>query len=228
MKNKFKINGPIFIGRSHAEYMKMFNLKKKDLDKKILLDCAAGASSFTAHMNREGYKVTAVDILYDQEANILQKKCQKHMKILVDALSDVDNHFIWDFFRDLKDLQDQRMTACREFSKDYKINRKNYVKADLTHLPFNDNSFNLALCSHLLFIYDHRLNYDFHLKSIEEMLRVSSEVRIYPLVKHKNEKSSFVSQIMADLKETADVEIVKVDYEFREGGNEMIRLFHKK
>ena len=33
---------------------------------------------------------------------------------------------------------------------------------------------------------------------------------------------------MADLKETADVEIVKVDYEFREGGNEMMRIFHKK
>ncbi len=48
------------------------------------------------------------------------------------------------------------------------------------------------------------------------MLRVSCEVRIYPLVKHKNEKSSFVSRIMEDLKKTADVKIVKVNYEFRE------------
>ncbi len=118
MKSKFKIDGLIFIGRNHTEYMNMFNLKKKDLYGKILLDCAAGASSFTAHMNNNGHDITAVDILYNQESDILQKKCQKHLKILVEALSNVDNHFVRDFFRDLKDLRDQHMTACREFSKD--------------------------------------------------------------------------------------------------------------
>jgi len=226
MKSKFKIKGPIFIGRSWAEYMKMFDLDEEYLKDKPTLDCAAGASSFTAHMSRRGFDATAVDILYDRSFKFLQERCKKHLYILVDALSEMKNHFVWSFFTDLDDLRMHRMAACREFIEDYKKYKgKKYIKADLTQLPFSDNSFHLILCSHLLFIYDHRLSYRFHIDSIKEMLRVSSkEVRIYPLIKHNLKKSLFVDGIMEELKGKANVEIVKVDYEFRKGGYEMMKI----
>jgi len=50
----------------------------------------------------------------------------------------------------------------------------------------------------------------------------SKELRIYPLVRNRGEKSPFVNRIIKDLKE--DIEILKVDYEFRQGGNEMIKI----
>ena len=54
------------------------------------------------------------------------------------------------------------------------------------------------------------------------MLRVASEeVRIYPLVKNRGLKSDFVKCIINDLQDV-NIQIVKVDYEFRKGGNEMI------
>jgi hypothetical protein len=218
-----KIKGPIFIGRSWAEYMKMFNLKVEELTIGSVLDCAAGASSFTAHMRNKGCDVTAVDILYNEDADILCNKCREHLEALVEGLKSFD-HFVWSYFQDLEDLQEERSRACNEFIEDYKYQKgERYIAADLTNLPFEDGKFSMVLCSHLLFIYDHRLDYEFHLKAIKEMLRVSSkELRIYTLVRNRGEKSPFVNRIIKDLKE--DIEILKVDYEFRQGGNEMIKI----
>jgi ubiquinone/menaquinone biosynthesis C-methylase UbiE len=118
------------------------------------------------------------------------------------------------------------MQSCQDFNRDYELNReKKYIKADLTQLPFEDNSFDMVLCAHLLFIYDHRLDWNFHLSSAEEMIRVSSnEVRIYPLVKNKGKKSIFVDKLIKNLPEELETEIVEVDYQFRRGGNEMLRI----
>jgi SAM-dependent methyltransferase len=216
-----KIKGPIFIGRSWSEYLKMFSLDDYDLVSGRILDCAAGASSFTAHMSGMGCDVVAVDIMYDELPDDLAVKCREHMDVLVQGLASVDS-FVWSFFKDIDELKDERDGACDEFIRDYRDHGERYVAADLTRLPFVDGSFNLVLCSHLLFIYDHRLDYEFHLNSIKEMLRVSSdELRIYPLVKNKGIKSVFVDRIVSDLVDV-EVDILKVDYEFRRGGNEMM------
>ena len=175
MDNKFKIQGPIFIGRSCAEYLKMFNLNLKDLKDENILDCAAGASSFTAKMTDNGYNVKAVDVLYDKDPSFLQKRCKNHLSALIEVLSELEGQFVWDFFKNLDELKKRRMEACHQFFENYKDNMgTKYIKGDLLNLPFKDNSFSIVLCSHLLFIYDHRLSYDFHINSVNEMLRVSS------------------------------------------------------
>jgi ubiquinone/menaquinone biosynthesis C-methylase UbiE len=224
MVNKFQIEGPIFIGRSCTEYLKMFNLDLQDLKDKKILDCAAGASSFTAKMTGRGYDVKAVDILYGKDPSFLQKRCKDHLIALVSALSKLEGHFVWNFFENLDELKKTRLEACRQFFEDYKNNREKYIKADLLNLPFKDNAFNVVLCSHLLFIYDHRLSYEFHINAVKEMLRVTSEdVLIHPLVRHKAIKSRYVKKVAEDLPDV-DVMIERVDYEFRNGGNEMIRI----
>jgi hypothetical protein len=228
MGNNSKIKGPLFIGRSWQEYMKMFNLTTSILKKGKILDCASGASSFAAKMNQQGYYVTAMDVLYGKKPDYLEDKCINHLNILVEALNDMEDHFLWGYFKDLDDLKRQRTLVCHEFAEDYKQNqKKSYIKGDLTNMPFKDDFFYLILCSHLLFIYDHRLSYEFHKKSILEMLRVAREIRIYPFVKGASMKSEYVSRIMDELGDTADFELVNVDYEFRKGGNEMMKLIKK-
>jgi hypothetical protein len=49
--------------RSFAEYERMFDLVKSDLQKGSILDIASGASSFTAMARRHGYEAFAVDPL---------------------------------------------------------------------------------------------------------------------------------------------------------------------
>lgn len=226
MKFQTKIEGPIFIGRSWAEYLKMFDLDLEKLKGKKILDCAAGASSFTSFMSKKGYDITAVDLLYDKDSKFLKNRCEEHLKALIVALEKIEGEFVWSFFKSLDELKNHRMESCKDFNNDYKTNKgKRYLKADLTQLPFPDNSFHTVLCAHLLFIYDHRLDWNFHQKTVEEMVRVSSnEVRIYPLVKNKGKKSIYVDKLIQNLPEALETQIVKVDYQFRRGGNEMLRI----
>ena len=127
-------------------------------------------------------------------------------------------------FQHRRSLEKKEMKPAENLLQTTENRKTHYIKADLNNLPFQDNTFSMVLCSHLLFVYDHRLDYKFHLNTIKEMIRVSSnEVRIYPLVKNRKLKSDFVECIIKDLPDM-DIQIVKVDYEFRKGGNEMMRI----
>ena len=48
-----------FLGRSYLEYLKMFDLKEEYLKNLKILDCAAGASSFTPTLIKNGFEVKA-------------------------------------------------------------------------------------------------------------------------------------------------------------------------
>ena len=65
------VEGPIFIGRTCTEYIKMFNLDLEDIAGEKILDCAAGASSFTAMMSKKGFDIKAVDIIYNETPDAL-------------------------------------------------------------------------------------------------------------------------------------------------------------
>ena len=52
----------------------------------------------------------------------------------------------------------------------------------LPHLRIADGAFDLALCSHLLFLHSDALSLVFHLAAVEEMSRVAGEVRVFPLL----------------------------------------------
>src|SRR5512145_984917 len=101
MKFQAKIEGPIFIGRSWAEYIKMFDLDLEKLKGKKILDCAAGASSFTSFMSKNGYDATAVDLLYDKDSKFLKNRCENHLQALVNALEKIEGEFVWSFFKNL-------------------------------------------------------------------------------------------------------------------------------
>ena len=87
--------------------LKCSNLKEKDLINGKILDCAAGSSSFTAEMSKKGYKVMALDILYDMDPDILCDKYREHMEVLIEGLASVDG-FVWNFFSDIDDLKEKR------------------------------------------------------------------------------------------------------------------------
>jgi ubiquinone/menaquinone biosynthesis C-methylase UbiE len=71
-----------------------------------------------------------------------------------------------------------------DFLDDYPAGRAHgrYIDAELPDLPFSDLSFDIALCSHFLFLYTTQLGDSFHRRAIREMCRVAREVRIFPLL----------------------------------------------
>jgi hypothetical protein len=92
-------------------------------------------------------------------------------------------------------------------------------------LPFADGSFDLALCSHLLFLYSRQLDQTFHVSAATELCRVASEVRIFPLLALGGEPSPHVEGVASALRARGfEVSLDKVPYEFQKGGDHMMRV----
>ena len=86
-------------------------------------------------------------------------------------------------------------------------------------------SLDLALCSHVLFLYSDHFSLKFHVDSIRELCRVSSETRIFPPLDLSSEQSVHLEETMLQLRaEGFDVSIDTVPYEFQKGGNQMLRV----
>jgi ubiquinone/menaquinone biosynthesis C-methylase UbiE len=74
-----------------------------------------------------------------------------------------------------------------------------YVDAELPTLPFDDGAFDLALCSHFLFLYSEQLSEDFHVAAIREMSRVARQIRIFPLLALGGARSPHVEPLIRRL-----------------------------
>jgi hypothetical protein len=119
------------------------------------------------------------------------------------------------------------MHAMRTFLDDFDAGRAagRYVDAELPSLPFPDLSFDLALCSHFLFLYTSQLGEAFHHAAIGEMCRVAGEVRVFPLLALGAQPSQLADRCAAALGDLGfEVSRQRVPYEFQRGGNEMMRV----
>jgi hypothetical protein len=94
-----------------------------------------------------------------------------------------------------------RMAAMSEFLSDYDAGRRDgrYLPYSLPQLDLPDSSFDLAICSHFLFLYSDEFPLAFHLDSILEMLRVAGEARIFPLLDMHGNRSCHVAPVMSAL-----------------------------
>jgi hypothetical protein len=214
-------------GRSFEEYVKMFSLTEKDLNGTIL-GCADGPASFNTEMNRRGGRIVSCDPIYRftrQQLSIrIEQACEE---IIEQTKRNIDN-FVWSSIRSIAELREMRMSAMRQFLEDYDDGKMQgrYIDAELPILPFDDDAFDIALCSHFLFLYSNRLSLDFHRQSILQLCRVAREVRIFPLIDLDLRPSPHVRPIVRCLEEEGfSVSIERVAYEFQRGGNEMLRIF---
>jgi len=144
---------------------------------------------------------------------------------IINQVRATPNDWVWDYHHSPDDLRKNRVEAIHTFIADYDRGKAagRYVTAELPRLNIPNQQFDLVLCSHLLFLYSAQLPYSFHLESIQAMLKVSREVRIFPLLTLMLERSPHLAPIMQTLQEQGySPKIVKVPYEFQKGGNEML------
>jgi hypothetical protein len=214
-------------GRSFDEYLCMFRLTEEDLERTIV-GCGDGPASFNAEATRGGRRVISCDPLYRfEKAGIEQRIAETFDQILEQTRLNA-HEFVWeDDIRTVDDLGQVRMTAMQVFLSDYEAGKAagRYVDAELPTLPFADRAFDIALCSHLLFLYSVQLGERFHRAAVLELCRVATEVRIFPLLALGGLPSLFVPACMQELRAAGhDVSIEKVPYEFQRGANEMMRI----
>ena len=213
-------------GRSFDEYRRMFALSDADLQRRIV-DCGAGPASFTVQATRRGAHALACDPLYQCDVEEIRQRIAETYDTVLAEMRRNQGEFVWGEIASVEELGAIRMAAMDEFLADYSMGRMagRYVDAALPELPFLDASFDIALCSHLLFLYTDHLDDTFHFLAVREMCRIAADVRIFPLLSLDGVRSRFVDSIAQVFTHLGfKVAIEKVAYEFRRGGNEMMRI----
>jgi hypothetical protein len=214
-------------GRSFKEYELMFGLTESDLRSKIL-GCGDGPASFNAEMTRRGFSVVSSDPIYALPSTQILEQFQTSIAPVMAQVRAQPDNYVWSYHRSPEELLRCREGVIREFLADLPAGTAEgrYVVGELPGLPFAAGAFDLALCSHLLFLYSNVLSLDFHLQSILELCRVAREARIFPLTGLDCEPSPYLEPLQQDLSRSGlRTEIVKVNYQLQRNGNRMIRIF---
>lgn len=207
----------------------MFALTRADLEGRVL-GGAAGPASFNAEATRQGHRVVSCDPVHHFDAAQLARRIEETSTEVLSQTRRNAHEFVWTDIPSVEALGEIRARAMRVFLDDFTAGKAEgrYVEAGLPTLPFGDQSFDLALCSHFLFLYTLQFDLACHRAAVRELCRVASDVRIFPLLALGGELSPYVAAIAADFSAHGHaVSIERVPYEFQRGGNQMLRIARK-
>lgn len=219
-----KLESVIPWGRSLHEYRSMFSLTDSDLNKKIL-GCGDGPASFNAEVAATGGSVVSVDPIYQFTTSQIRSRIDNAYNQIMSQIEQNSDKYIWNSISSIEVLGKVRMSAMELFLSDYDqgSNEGRYISASLPDLPFKDNEFELALCSHFLFLYSEQISLDLHIRGMQELCRVAKEVRVYPLLALDGKISPHILSVIGALTEIGvHGSTIPVEYQFQKGAVEML------
>jgi hypothetical protein len=218
---RFKLEDAVPWGKNLNEYKRMFNLSESDLKKRII-SFADGTSSFNSEMSKNKHEVISLDPIYQYEYMELSLWIntvieQMHKRPDSDELKNT---------KEFEDIKKIRLQSIKDFIDDFYIGKiqNRYLYYEFPNKTgYNDLSFDIGLCANFLILYS-QFGLDFHIKSIEEMLRLCREIRIYPILDLTARRSYLLDKIISYFSPEYLTEIVKVDYGFQDKGYEMLSI----
>lgn len=223
MKNTLELAEVTPWGRSMAEYLEIFSLTEKDLSKRIL-SVGDGTSSFNSEMFDAGRKVVSADPIYKFNKLELNSRIDQ---VMAQASSRYGHYSTQ--HPELKDYELKRFKAMKLFIKDYDNGKKqkrylNYALPD--GLKFKPLEFELGLSAHFLLLYD-QLGLEFHITSITALLSVCKEVRIFPTLNLRGQRSTVLNPILEHFNIGYSAQLTKVAYGFEQMGFDMLTIKRK-
>ena len=222
----FSLENIVPWGRSFDEYLSMFALSEVDLGLRIL-GCGDGPAAFNAELTRRGGNIVSVDPIYCFDAEHIRKRISETFDSVMHQMLANQSDYVWGAIPSVEQLGTLRISAMETFLADFDagVREGRYIPGELPLLPFESGRFDIALSSHLLFLYSAHLSAEFHLMAVLEMLRVAREVRLFPLLALDGAPSPHLHFLMEQLAQHGFVaEVRRVPYEFQRGGNEMLLI----
>jgi hypothetical protein len=211
-------------GRSLAEYQQMFSLSAADLSQRTL-GVGDGPASFNAEATAQGIQVTSIDPIYAFDGAEIQQRFDAVVDDIIAQVKTSPEDWVWSYHHSPEDLRQNREQALQKFLQDYDQGKQagRYLVGELPHLPFSDHQFDLSLCSHFLFLYSDHVDEAFHHSAIREMLRVSREVRIFPVLTLMRQRSPYLDSVVQTCRTSGyEAHLTHVPYELQKGGNQML------
>ena len=214
-------------GRSFEEYRRMFALTEGDLKKQIL-GCADGPASFNAELSQAGGSVVSFDPLYRHSVATIRRRIAETVKQIISRTRQMEDQYVWDDrIPNVDTLERVRVHAMDCFLGDFEagVRQQRYVTAELPNPTLGLYGFDLALCSHFLFLYSDQLSERFHCRSISRLLESAPELRVFPLLDLDGRLSRHLQPTLEFIRSAGhEVSIETVDYEFQKGGNQVLRI----
>lgn len=213
-------------GRNLNEYRKIFSLTDEELSNKKIIGFGDGPASFNSEATELGYDVTSLDRIYQFTRIELDKRISETRDIIIEQIKNNTDNYLWGEIKTLAELEQIRMSAMKTFIADYDKGKddRRYIYHQLpSKTAFSENTFDIGLSSHFLLMYT-ALGYDFHIKSINEMLRICREVRIFPIVDLDGNKSELTNKVVEYLQENYEVKLISTAYEFQKCDNLMLSI----
>ncbi len=219
----------VLLGRTLDEYTRFFALDLESLCGRPVLDVASGVRSFCAEAAAAGIPTTAFDRIYDFTAEEIQSRCEPDLDAVTRDIAKART-YNWDFYKSPEGMRAYRERAYKSFLADYRVHRgRRYVAGSLPQLPFADAQFDITLTSYLLFVYEEHFDYEFHKRSVLEMLRVTrDELRCYPIVTFEAKPSAHLERLCADPDlERFRFEVKATTFEFLHRSNKVLCITRK-
>lgn len=219
----FELKHVVPWGRNFNEYGLMFQLNESDKQKKIA-SFGDGPASFNCEATQKGYSVTSFDIIYQFTTEQLRQRIEEVRLIVMEQMKENMDNYVWTTMKDLKHLEEIRMSAMNLFLSDFEKGRKEkrYIYHELpARIDVADNTFDIGLSSHFLLMYTD-LGFEFHIKTISEMLRICKEVRIFPVMNLDGQKTELIENVINYFRQSYKVRIEETKYEFQKNGNRLL------
>lgn len=194
---------------------------------RTILGCGDGPASFNAEVTANGGRIISADPIYKFSRQQIQGRIAESYPDIMAQLSSNRDTYIWEQISTVEEVGRRRMQAMEAFLADYETGKQQgrYVEAALPALPFENHSFDLALCSHFLFLYSSQVSREAHIEGVREMCRVAREVRIYPLISLECEPSAHLPAVMEALQaDGIQANLAPVPYRFQKGATQMLVL----
>lgn len=217
--------------RDYREYEAMFGLTSAELGGGPVLDVAAGASSFTAHLRGLGIEAVAADPFYAGVTEQVIADAAKEIETSSAKLAAHAGAYDWSFYGSPERHRSLREQSLAAFAEDFRAAGagERYVAAALPKLPFADGTFSLAVCSHFLFLYADTFGEQFHVDAIDELLRVlkpGGVLLVYPMVTLRWESVEFLPRLLEDMAGRAKASLLPSGLPFVPRPSPLLRL-HK-
>lgn len=211
-------------GRRLSEYQDMFHLTDEEISTKRIVSFGDGPASFNAEGTKLGGHILSLDPIYQFSKQELTGRLEETRGIVMEQMRQNQDHYRWDKIKSLEELEQVRLSAIQMFLSDFEqgLSERRYLYHELPERTgFEDNCFDLGLSSHFLLLYT-SLGLEFHIRSIEEMLRICKEIRIFPLVNLDAEKTQITQEVIDYFQAQYEVQIKPVGYEFQKGADKML------
>lgn len=141
-------------GRSLDEYRRMFVLSEDDLARNII-GVGDGPASFNAEMHALGKHVVSIDPPYTRSADDIERRFHAVVDNIIEQVKTTPDDWVWTYHCSPEHLRENRINVLARFIADYEAGKKagRYFVGELPNLDFMSDQFDLALCSHFLFLY---------------------------------------------------------------------------